>query len=139
MIVVDTNVVSELMRVEPSRRVVAWLDARRADTLFLTTVTLGEVSYGLNVLPVGRRRRRLELAFESFLERGFSHRVLPFDEPAGREYGALMARRREMGRPASTADGQIAGIARSRGYAIATRNVRDFEHCGVELYDPFAD
>lgn len=138
MILVDTNVVAELMKPWPSPAVIAWLNHREASTLHLTTITVGEIAYGLCALPEGRRRRQLELGFERVLSEAFAERILSFDVAAARHYGELMANRRALGKPLGILDGQIAAIARSRGCAVATRNVRDFVDCGVEVVDPFA-
>jgi len=137
MILLDTNVVSEAMASAASRAVLRWLNDQDSETLYLSTITIAEIGYGLEVLPEGRRRRTLTDRFERFVATGFSHRVLPFDEKAARVYGELMAQRRKQGRPMSALDGQIASIARSSRFAIATRNVRDFEECGVEIVNPF--
>lgn len=139
MIVLDTNVVSEMMKPSPSATVVDWLNRQEAVELYLTSVTIGEVSYGLRLLPRGERRSRVEQAFENVLSRAFLGRILDFDERAAEHYGDLMARRREMGRPLAILDGQIAAIARAHGAAVATRNVRDFVGCDVIVIDPFAD
>lgn len=137
MILLDTNVVSEVMARVPSASVLGWLDACDASTLYLSTVTIAEIGYGLRVLPGGKRRRLLEDRFDEFIELGFEHRVLPFDHDAARAYAVLMARRRAIGRPMSIPDGQIAAIARASRFAVATRNVRDFEECGLEIVNPF--
>ena len=139
MIVLDTNVVSEVMKTAPARQVVDWLNARDAADLFVTAITIGEIEFGLRAMPGGRRRDSLEERFEQFIARAFDGRVLVFDEPAARSYGAVMASRRALGRPTSVPDGQIAAIARARGHAVATRNTPDFELCGVELVNPFDD
>lgn len=137
MIVIDTNVVSEAMKSSPSRSVIQWLNAQASSTLYVSTVTIGEIEYGLRVLPDGRRRLALKDRFEQFLAQAFSHRLLAYDEAAARAFGEVMGHRRELGRPTSIPDGQIAAIARVRGYAVATRNLGDFEHCGIDLIDPF--
>lgn len=137
MIVLDTNVVAEMMREAPAPRVVAWLNDQETSSLFLTTVTLGEIAYGLWILPQGRRRRRLEAGFARILAEAFASRILPLDEEAAQRYGEVMARRRKTGRPLAALNGQIAAIAWARGHAIATRNVRDFVDCGVEVINPF--
>jgi hypothetical protein len=95
------------------------------------------IPYGLQILPEERRRRDLEERFDRFLARGFAHRVLAFDEDAARLYGRLMAHRRSIGRPMSILDGQIAAIARAQRFAVATRNVTDFEECSLEIVNPF--
>lgn len=137
MIILDTNIVAELMREAPASGVVDWLNGQPSSTLFLSTITLGEITYGLRILPSSRRRRALEAGFERVIATGFASRILTFDEAAAREYGEIMGRRKEMGRPLGIMDGQIAAIARSKGYAVATRNVRDFLDCGVEILNPF--
>ena len=137
MILLDTNVVSELMRAAPSPAVLAWLNEQDAATLLVSTVTIAEIEYGLRVLPGGKRRVGLRDRFEQFLVQAFAGRVRDFDRTAARSYGEVMGGRREIGRPMSVPDGQIAAIARSRGYAVATRNVADFEDCGLSLVNPF--
>jgi predicted nucleic acid-binding protein len=137
MIILDTNVVSEMMRVAPAPAVVAWLNDQDASRLFLTAVTVGEIRYGLRILPVGRRRQLLEEGFEKILAGAFVGRILPFDEAAAHRYGELMGSRKEMGRPLDLPDGQIASVAWATGSAIATRNVRHFVDCGVEIINPF--
>jgi toxin FitB len=138
MIVVDTNVVAEVMKASPAEAVVSWLNDRETSSLFVTTITIGEIAYGLRVMPQGKRRLKMEQGFERVIVEAFASRVLVFDEAAARLYGELMGRRREIGRPLSVLDAQIAAIARAKGFAVATRNVRDFEDCGVEIIDPFA-
>lgn len=137
MIIVDTNVVAEMMRASPAPAVVSWLNDQDAATLFLTTITVGEVGYGLEILPRGRRRVQLEQGFERVIAEAFAGRILVFDEEAARFYGLVMGRRKEIGRPMSVLDGQIASIARAMGFAVATRNVLDFVECGVEIINPF--
>jgi predicted nucleic acid-binding protein len=137
MILLDTNVVSEVMAPTPNEPVLEWLDQRETETLYISTVTIAEIEYGLAALPDGRRRRTLSDRFERFLTLGFAQRVLPFDETAARLYGRLMGRRRKLGRPMSVLDGQIAAIAKAHRLALATRNVRDFEECGLEIFNSF--
>lgn len=137
MILLDTDVVSAVMKPSSPAEVVAWLDGQPTDTLYLSSVTIAEVRFGLEVLPGGKRRRGLEDRFERFVADGFAYRVLPFDEKAARRYGELRARRRRLGRPMSVLDGQIAAIARAHRLAVATGNVRDFEECGLEIVNPF--
>lgn len=138
MILLDTNVVSALMAPMPPPAVVEWANSRPTETLYLSTVTIAEISYGLRVLPEGKRRRDLGGRFHRFVARGFALRVLAFDEEAAHLYGELMGDRRRLGRPMSVLDGQIAAIARANRFALATRNTRDFEECGLEILDPFA-
>jgi predicted nucleic acid-binding protein len=137
MIIIDTNVVAELMKASPAGEVVSWMNDQEASTLFLTTITLGEIGYGLEILPQGKRRLQLEQGFERVIAEAFTGRILAFDEEAARLYGVLMGRRKAIGRPLSILDGQIASIARARGCAVATRNVRDFVECGVDIFNPF--
>ncbi|HWM89477.1 MAG TPA: type II toxin-antitoxin system VapC family toxin [Thermoanaerobaculia bacterium] len=137
MIVLDTNVVSEMMRATPAPNVVAWLNGQDVSLLFLTAVTVGEVRYGLRALPQGKRRRFLEEGFERILAEAFAGRILAFDEAAARRYGEIMGQRKETGRPLAILDGQIASIAWSNGCSVASRNVQDFMECGVEVINPF--
>ena len=139
MVVLDTNVVSELMQAEPSSTVLAWLDDRPTRELFVTSVTEAEIRTGIAFLPEGARRRGLAEAAERLFGGLFAGRVLPFDSAAARVYAAIAAARRAAGRPLSQTDGQIAAIARSRGMTVATRNVRDFSGTEVEVIDPWAE
>ncbi len=138
MIVLDTNVVSEFMASSPAVAVRDWLNDQDGASLYFTAISIAEISFGLRVLPDGRRRRLLSERFEAFVAAAFESRVLVFDEAAGRAYGEILGRRREQGRPMSSFDGQIAAIASTRGFAVATRNIKDFDGCGVELVDPFS-
>lgn len=137
MIVLDTNVVSAVMKPVPIQSVLEWLNAHDTASLYLSAITIAEIRFGLRVLPNGKRRRTLEERFEQFIARGFAQRILAFDEPAARFYAEIMGRRRELGRPMSVLDGQIAAIARARRFAVATGNVRDFEECGLQILNPF--
>jgi|APFre7841882590_1041340.scaffolds.fasta_scaffold15200_2 predicted nucleic acid-binding protein len=137
MILVDTNVVSEVMKVAPSATVVEWLNQQKSSSLYVSTITLGEIEYGLRLLPVGKRRLQLKESFERFVSLAFAQRILVYDEAAARHYGEVMGLRKEMGRPMSVPDGQIVAIARANGLKVATRNTSDFKDCGVDLIDPF--
>ena len=139
MVVLDTNVVSELMRDDPHADVLVWLDDQPTRELFVTAVTEAEVRTGIAFLPKGRRRRGIAEAADRAFGGLFAGRVLPFDSEAARAYAEIAATCRAVGRPISQADGQIAAIARSRGMAVATRNVRDFADMGIDLIDPWAD
>ena len=125
MILIDTNVISEIMKVQPSASVVDWLNNQEPSSLYVSTVTLGEIEYGLRILPVGKRHLELKDRFEQFLSLAFAQRVLAYDEPAARSYGEVMGLRKAMGRPMSVPDGQIAAIARANRLQIATRNTSD--------------
>jgi predicted nucleic acid-binding protein len=139
MIVLDTNVVSEFMTSPPAQSVREWLNKQAAGGLYLTTISIAEIEFGLMVLPEGNRRRLLASRFEQFVELAFGEHILPFDEPAAHLYGEIRAKRRARGRPMSNFDAQIAAIARVKSYRLATRNIKDFEDCGVDLINPFDD
>ncbi len=136
MILLDTNVVSELMKSAPEPAVMVWINALPSATVFLSAVTQAEILYGVALVPAGKRRDGLARAARTAFETYFRGRILPFDTEAAEAFAAL-AGRRQAGRPISQADAQIAAIARSRGAALATRNVPDFEGCGVETIDPW--
>ena len=138
MYVIDTNVASELMRPSPSPAVAKWIAGRDAEELYLTAVSEAELLYGVAIVPAGRRRNELEAAMLRWLETGFAERILPFDSAAARVYADIAAGRRSTGRPIAPADCQIAAIARSRGMAVATRNVRDFGDIDIKVVDPWA-
>ena len=139
MIILDTNVVSELMLPSPSPRVVEWITQQPATNLFLTTVSEAELRYGVEILPVGRRRDRLLNAIEGMVREDFAGRILPFDSLAARSYALIGASRRTAGHTINHAECQIAAIARSVGSSVATRNVSDFEDCGVVVIDPWSE
>ena len=137
MLVIDTNVASELMRPAPTPSVAAWIAERDASAMYLTAVSEAELRFGVAILPEGRRRTALEAAMRRWLKIGFADRILPFDSAAARAYAAIAADRRSSGRPIGDADCQIAAISRSRGASLVTRNVRDFEGTGVDVLDPW--
>lgn len=137
MIIVDTNIISELMKASPSITVVNWLNSRDATQLYITTITIAEIAYGLNALPKGSRRKTLENNFNNAIHDAFKNRILQFTESAAYIYGKIMANRKELGRPMSILDGQIAAITLIHTAGLATRNINDFLHCGLDLYNPF--
>ena len=137
MFLLDTNIISELLRPSPDPAVETWVDDRRATDLYFSAIGEAELRYGVAVLPDGRRRAALASAIEAILREDFTDRILPFDREAARDYADIAAMRRAAGRTVLPADSQIAAIARSRGMAIATRNVRDFENIGIEVIDPW--
>jgi toxin FitB len=137
MIIVDTNVVAEVMRPSPLPAVVTWFNAQDSLSLFLTAITVGEIRYGLRIMPKGQRRHAIEQGFDQVIATAFAGRILAFDQRAATLYGEVMGRRKEIGQPLSVPDGQIAAIARLHSCAIATRNVRDFLECGIEIVNPF--
>ena len=138
-VLLDTNVVSELLRPSPNPVVEGWVAGRQATDLHFSAIGEAELRFGVAILPAGRRRDALASAIEEILREDFEDRVLPFDSRAAREYAEIAASRRTVGRPVAPADCQIAAIARSRDLTIATRNVRDFADMEIELVDPWDD
>ena len=138
MVLLDTIVVSELMREVPNAEVLVWMDDLPTRELFVAAITEAEIRTGIAFLPEGARRRGLADAAERLLGGLFAGRVLPFDSGAARAYADIAAANRAAGRPISQSDCQIAAIARSRGMAVATRNVRDFSETGINVIDPWA-
>lgn len=139
MIVLDTNVVSELMRPDPAMGVVAWVDRRPADEVFVTAVTAAELLYGVARLPDGARRATLARKLRELLEDDFEGRVLPFDASAADHYATIVVSRERAGRPILMADAQIAAICRGFDADLATRNVKDFADTGVRILNPWDD
>ena len=137
MIVLDTNVLSALMRTKPEAVVVEWLDRQPADSVWLTSITVFEARFGLALLPKGRRRSGLERAFDRVLTEDLSSRVLAFDEMAAVTAAQLAADRQRAGRIVDLRDTLIAGIAQARRATIATRNTRHFEGLDVPVVDPW--
>ena len=134
----DTNVISELMRKSPEPDVARWIANQRLEDLFLSAVSEAELRFGAAILPHGRRREALFSRIEAMLSDAFEDRILPFDSGAARAYGSIAARRRSAGRPVAWADCQIAAIAAARHLRVATRNIRDFNDLGIEIVDPWA-
>ena len=140
MTILDTNVVSEVMASSPSDAALAWLArVRAADELFITAITVGEILYGIELLPPGKRRDRLNLDAEGMFTEDYAARILAFDERAARAFAEIAALRRKMGRPITELDAQIAAIASVHGATLATRNTADFEGCGIGLVNPWVD
>lgn len=137
MIVLDTNVLSALMRQAPEAPVVAWLDRQPAESVWITSITLFEARLGLALLPKGRRQQTLQAAFARLLEDDLENRVLDFDSAAATEAASLAAERQKTGRPVDMRDTQIAGIALARHATLATRNVRHFQDLNVPVVDPW--
>ena len=137
MLLLDTNVVSELMRTSPDPVVEAWTASHAVADLNFSAVGEAELRYGAAIMPEGRRRDTLLSDIETMLREAFDNRILPFNREDARAYAIIAASRRFAGRPVAPADCQIAAIARTRGLAVATRNVRDFEDMGVDLIDPW--
>ena len=137
MIVLDTNVLSELMRSNPSHKVSAWIAKQSASELCTTSITAAEIFYGIELLAKGNRRDRLLAAADAMFTEDLAGRVHGFDSDAARAFSKIAARRRRLGKPISHADAQIAAIALVRSATIATRNVGDFHDCGIEVIDPW--
>ena len=139
MILLDTNVISELMRTEPAQIVLNWFGQHDAADLFISAVTEAELRTGVAILPEGQRHDRLQLAIDAMIDQDFQARVLPFDSAAAKAYAEIAARRRAAGRPIAEADCQIAAIARAIDAPVATRNVKDFDGCGIDVINPWND
>ena len=139
MLVLDTNVISEVMKSSASAAVIAWISAQPADDLFTTTITIAETLYGIELLSKGRRRDQLLRQAEATFSEDFTGRILSFDEPSARLFAAIAASRRSQGRPIGTFDAQIAAISKAHGATLATRNTDHFEGCGVRLVNPWKE
>ena len=137
MIILDTNVLSALMRTKPEAAVVAWLDRQPAESVWITSITLFEARFGLALLPKGRRQQTLEAAFARLLKEDLENRVLDFDSAAATEAASPAGERRRAGRPVDMRDTQVAGIALARRTTLATRNVRHFRDLKVPVVDPW--
>jgi toxin FitB len=137
MILLDTNVLSELMRPAPSAAVENWIGLQPVASIFISAITEAELRYGVALLPEGRRQVQLLAKIEAMLAEDFAGRILPFDSPAASAYADIAVMRRRSGRPISQADAQIAAIASSRGASLATRNMNDFLDCGIDVVDPW--
>ena len=137
MIILDTNVLSALMRTAPDALVVTWLDRQPAESVWITSITVFEARLSLALLPQGRRRRALQAAFARLLEDDLENRVLDFDAAAATSAASLAADRQRAGRPADVRDTQIAGIALARHATLATRNARHFADLKVPVVDPW--
>ncbi|WP_018914672.1 type II toxin-antitoxin system VapC family toxin [Thiomonas sp. FB-6] len=137
MIILDTNVLSELLRPSPAWQVQAWLSAQDGTQVYFTAIGEAELRHGVAIMPAGKRRAELSNAIEGMLGDDFRDRILPFDRAAARAYASIAAERRAAGRPISQFDCQICAIARANDAMIATRNTADFEGCGVVLVDPW--
>ncbi|QCI98481.1 type II toxin-antitoxin system VapC family toxin [Agrobacterium larrymoorei] len=138
MIILDTNVISELFAKDPSTVVVEWVRHLPVHSVFTTTVTEAEILYGLRLLPEGRRRQQLEDTIQPVFSQDLAGRVLPFDREAADIYARIAVARRKIGKPISQFDAQIAAIAISHGASLATRNVSDFEELPLHVINPWA-
>lgn len=137
MIILDTNVVSELLRPAPEKRVVDWLGSLDGSGVYLTKITEAELRLGVAILPVGKRRDGLAEMIDQIIREDFAERILPFDSPAAVAFAVIAASRRASGRPIAHADCQIAAIAQVANAQVATRNTPDFADCGIKLINPW--
>lgn len=137
MIILDTNVLSEIMKPAPSPRVSTWLAGQLATELFTTSITEAEIFLGIELLPRGKRRESLSSDAEAMFAKDLGGRILSFDSDSGRLFAKIVAHRRALGKPINHLDAQIAAIARLRGAKLATRNVADFSDCDIDLIDPW--
>jgi predicted nucleic acid-binding protein len=137
VILLDTNVVSEAMRPKPDRNALGWLDAQAAETLYLSTVSLAELLLGIESLPAGKRRRALAAALAEHVLALFAGRIVPFDLAAAQTYAKIVTRARRYGHPIAVADAQIAAIAASRHFSVATRDETPFRAAGVPVVNPW--
>ena len=137
MIILDTNVLSELMRPKPSLRVSGWIAKQSATELFTTSITEAEIFFGIELLAEGKRREGLLRAAEDMFAEDLGGRVFGFESEAAHLFSTIAVHRRALGKPISHADAQIAAITRLRGAMLATCNVSDFDDCGVDLINPW--
>lgn len=137
MIILDTNVVSEMIRATPDPGVLAWVNTRPSTQIATTAITAAELYYGIARLPAGQRRQQLAVAVSALLNDALRGRIAPFDEHAARRYAGVISAREQAGRPIEVLDAQIAAICRELGAVLATRNTKDFEETGVDLVDPW--
>jgi toxin FitB len=139
MILVDTNVVSEPLRPQGDRRVADWLDRQAKRTLYISTISVAEILFGVKSLPAGKRREALATAFEHEIQRMFAGRIVPFDLAAARSYAALMSGARATGAAISILDGQIAAIAKANGFDVATRDEAPFRAAALNTINPWTE
>jgi len=137
VIVLDTNILSALMRQEPDTAVIAWLDAQPPESIWTTSITVFEIRFGLEILAKGRKRKALEEAFAHALVEDFDGRILAFDQAAADAAAVIAANQRAAGRAVEIRDVQIAGVTAARKATLATRNTRHFEGTGIALINPW--
>jgi len=137
MIILDTNVISEVMRPAPESRVMRWFDAQAAEDLHITAVTVAEILYGIELVSTSRRRDVLRAGVEKMLSELFADRILTFEDRSARVFSQIASSRRRQGKPITESDAQVAAIARVHGATLATRNPYAFEGCGVRLVNPW--
>lgn len=139
MLVLDTNVISELMKVDPDPQIIDWLDAQATGSVWTTSISVSEISFGLNSLPDGKRKRALHEAFEAMLAEEFERHVLDFDQAAATRAGKISATLHGLGGPVEVRDVQIAGIVSIRHAILATRNHKHFQDTGISIVNPCRD
>jgi predicted nucleic acid-binding protein len=137
MIVLDTNIISEIMRPKPEPSVMRWLRKQPLSVLATTAVTVAEIRYGLGRMPEGRRKNHLREQFRSFLARGFNNRILVFDATAAEAYSVIVVEREKAGQSIDAFDAMIAAIAQTNGAQVATRDVSGFQGCNVAVINPW--
>jgi predicted nucleic acid-binding protein len=137
MIVLDTNVVSEIIRPSPAAHVIHWISSQPTLLLYTTSITQAEMLYGMEILTKGKKKKALEAALSGMFEEDFRNRVLAFDSSCAQHFAEIAAGRKALGRPISQFDAQIAAIARSRKAILATRNTPDFTDCGIKIVNPW--
>ena len=137
MIVLDTNVISELWKVAPDTNVLAWIDAQSVETLYLSAITVAELRFGLATMPAGQRRTIYQTRLEQEVLPAFSGRVLAFDLSASQAFANLMSRAKTLGKAISSADGYIAATASARGLMVATRDTSPFTAAGLKVVNPW--
>jgi predicted nucleic acid-binding protein len=137
MIILDTNVISEMMKATPNKHVMRWIGASSPASLYITTITQAEILYGIMLLPAGKRRTACESAANAMFSEEFGGRILSFASDATTSYAQIASERRRTGHPISHFDSQIAAIAYANGAGILTRNVTDFHRCGIEVINPW--
>jgi len=137
MIIIDTNVLSEIMRMTPSSAIVKWLAEQTRSQVFITAISEAEIYYGIELLPAGKRRAALHSAAEAIFADDFAQRILPFDSGAARAFSRIAAGRRFAGKPIGQSDAQIAAIVQVHQATLATRNATDFENCDIRVLNPW--
>jgi predicted nucleic acid-binding protein len=137
MILLDTNILSEVMRISPEPAVMTWIDAQKRNELWTCTIVVAEVLSGLDLMPAGKRQTLLRGKAEQMFSTFFSDRILPFDQAAARSYGIILRTRKAIGKPIDEMDGLIAATALAHGATLATRNISDFERAGIPLVNPW--
>lgn len=137
MIILDTNVISEVMRPNPHYNVITWLDEKDNNELYLSAIVLAELFSGVARMPDGKRQQELKLKLVKAIQTKFDDQILSFDALSAMQYAQLMGRNQRQGKLMSVPDTQIAAICLQYGAPLATRNIKDFLHCGIELIDPW--